>query len=157
MSANDRTPREQETREAEMRPQAWRPPTALPDPHQRPGVRFRWVRTAAAGLPDALNVSNSFQEGWSPVRAVDYPELEIKSDRDSRYPDGVEVGGLLLCCASTALMSQRDAYYAEMTARQMKAVNDQLDREEDPRLRTMTRSHQTTVGFGPEARREPRG
>jgi hypothetical protein len=112
------------------------------------------VRVSAAGAPDPVNVSNSFQEGWSPVRAADYPELEIRSERDSRYPEGVEVGGLLLCAASTAYMSQRDAYYTDMTRRQMQAVNDQLDREEDPRLRTMIRSHQSTVGFGPEARRE---
>jgi len=140
-----------------MRVRPWRPPTSLPDPHQRPGLRYRWVRVSAAGTPDPLNVSNSFQEGWSPVRAADYPELEIQPDRNSRYPDGVEVGGLLLCAASTAHMSQRDAYYAEMTQRQVKAVNDQLDREVDPRMRTMVRSHESRVGFGPEARREPRG
>jgi hypothetical protein len=157
MSANDRTPREQETRAAEIRQQTWKPPTALPDPHPRPGVTFRWVRISAAGQPDVLNVSNSRQEGWEPVRAADYPELEIQPNRDSRYPDGIEVGGLLLCAASTTAMKQRTDYYAEMTKRQMQAVNDQLDREQDPRLRTMTRSHKSTVGFGPDARRETRG
>jgi hypothetical protein len=66
----------------------------------------------------------------------------------------VEVGGLILCAASATAMKARTDYYAELTERQMKAVNDQLDREQDPRLRTMTRSHRTSVGFGPEARRE---
>jgi hypothetical protein len=111
------------------------------------------VRVSAAGQPDLLNASNSFQEGWEPVRAADHPELAIRTDRDSRYPDGIEVGGLLLCSASTEFMQQRTAHYAEMTRRQMKAVNDQLDREGDPRVRAM-RSHESTVGFGPEARRE---
>jgi hypothetical protein len=155
MSApNDRTPREQETRAAEMRPPTWKPPTTLPDPHPRPGVTYRWVRVSAAGQLDPLNLSNSRQEGWEPVRAADYPELELRTDRDSRYPDGVEVGGLLLCVASTAMMKQRETYYTNLTQRQITAVNDQLDREQDPRLRTMVRSHQSSVGFGPEARRE---
>jgi len=154
MNKDDRTPREQETRAAEIRPTAWKPPTSLPDPHPRPGVTYRWVRVSFGGQPDPLNVSNARQEGWEPVRAADYPELEIKPDRDSRYPDNVEVGGLLLCATSSAQMAQRTAYYEALTKRQMQAVNDQLDREQDPRLRTMTRSHQTSVGFGPEARRE---
>jgi len=107
------------------------------------------------GQPDPANVSSALQEGWVPVRAADYPELGgCASNKDSRYPDGVEVGGLLLCACSTALMNQRTAYYAGLTAQQIKAVNDQLDREPDPRIR-VNRSHQTTVSFGPDARREP--
>lgn len=155
-AADDRTPRELETRANTSRAVVWKPPTTLPEPHPRPGLAFRWVRVSAAGQPDPANVSGSFQEGWEPVRAADYPELEFRPDRDSRYPDGVEIGGLLLCVCSTALMKQRADYYATMTKRQMQAVNDQLDREQDPRLRTMVRSHQTTVGFGPDARREGR-
>lgn len=157
MSAtDDRMPRDQETRTSESRAAFWKPPTTLPDPHPRPGLTFRWVRISALGQSDPGNVSSSFQEGWEPVRAADYPELEFRPDRDSRYPENVEIGGLLLCAAPVALMKQRAEHYAQMTQRQMKAVNDQLDREQDPRLRTMVRSHQSTVGFGPDARREGR-
>jgi hypothetical protein len=43
-----------------------------------------------------------------------------------------------------------------VTERQMRSVNDQLDAEVDPRLRTMHRTHSTTVtvGFGPNVRGE---
>jgi hypothetical protein len=151
-ASDDRTPREQQTRAAEMRA-VWKPPTTLPDPHPRPGLAFRWVRTSVLGQPDPSNVSSSLQEGWVPVRAADYPEMEVLPDRNSRFPDGVEIGGLVLCASSTALMKQRADYYAQMSQRQMQAVNDQLDAQADPRLQ-VHRSHQSTVGFGPDARRE---
>ena len=155
-ATGDRKPREQDTREHEARAVVWKPPTTLPIPHPRPGLVFRWVRVSSLGQPDPSNVSSSFQEGWEPVRAADYPELEFRPDPRSVYPDNVEIGGLLLCAAPAALMKQRADYYAALTKRQMQAVNDQLDREQDPRLKTMVRSHQTTVSFGPDARREGR-
>lgn len=151
-TVDDRTPREQATRVADTRA-VWKPPSTLPSPHQRPGLTFRWIRVSALGQPDLANVSSALQEGWEPVRAADYPELEVRPDRDSRYPEGIEIGGLLLCACSAALMKQRSDHYAEVTRRQMQAVNDQLDREQDPRLR-MIRSHETTARFGPDARRE---
>jgi len=151
---NDRTPREQETRAAETRA-VWKPPSTLPDPHQRPGLCFRWVRVSVLGQADPANVSSSLQEGWVPVRAADYPELEVLPDRTSRFPDGIEIGGLVLCAAPTAVMQQRTAHYAELARRQMQAVNDQLDQEQDPRLRRIGPGHRTTVAFGPNARREP--
>jgi len=153
-----RTPRENETREAEAREMDWVPPNALPDPHQRPGLVYRWVRTATMGQPDPVNVSQSFRDGWTPVVASEYPELKILPDHGTRWPDGIEVGGLLLCSASAELSKRRQEHYRRLTQAQMKSVNDQLDAEEDPRFRTMFRSHETTVsrGFGPIVRRESR-
>ena len=150
----DRTPREAASREAEARFTPWKPPTALPDPHQRPGLAHRWVRVSIAGQGDPLNVSQSFREGWEPVLAKDYPELDVLPVRDGRWPDGVEVGGLLLCRTSLQNMSQRAAYYRQLTQQQMKSVNDQLEREEDPRLRTMFRQHRTHTGFGQAAQND---
>ena len=156
MSATDnRTPRDQETREHEART-AWKPPSTLPDPHPRPGLVHRWVRISTLGQADPGNVSSSFQEGWEPVRAADYPELEFRAERGSRFPDNVEIGGLLLCSCPVKVMQQRTEHYRALTARQMQAVNDQLDREQDPRLMRGFRQHETTVGFGPDARRERR-
>lgn len=154
-----RAEREMTTREAESREMPWVPPNALPDPHQRPGMTHRWIRTASMGTPDPVNVAQSFREGWTPVAGAEYPELKILSDHGTRWPDGIEVGGLLLCSAPVAQMKARAAYYSRMTQTQIKSVNDQLDAEEDPRLRTMWRQHQTSVsrGFGPKVRRERNG
>ena len=103
------------------------------------------------GQGDPVNVSQAFREGWTPVASVEYPELKILSDHGSRWPESVEVGGLLLCSAPASLISKRAEHYRKMAASQMKSVNDQLESEEDPRMRTMFRDHVSTVsrGFGP--------
>ena len=155
---DSRAARELTTRDAESRETAWMPPTALPDPHQKPGVVYRWIRTASMGQPDPVNVSQSFREGWTPVNGAEYPELHILNDHQTRWPDGVEVGGLLLCSASAGHIRQRQEYYNALTKAQMKSVNDQLEAEEDPRLRTIFRQHDSSVsrGFGPVVRKENR-
>jgi len=158
-NSNDtRASREQTTRDAEARDTPWLPPNALPEPNPRPGLEHRWVRAASQGQPDPVNVSRSFREGWSPVIGAEYPELKLMSDHGTRWPDGVEVGGLLLCSAPANRIRMRSEHYTQLTARQMQSVNDQLEAEQDPRFRTMFRNHQTSVsrGFGPDARREGR-
>jgi hypothetical protein len=154
-----RTPRDLESREAESREPAWAVPSTLPVPSQRPGLTHRWVRTSSMGQPDPVNVSQSFREGWTPILTSEYPELNIMSDHGTRWPDGVEVGGLLLCSASAAHMRRRSEHYRQITQVQMRSVNNQLEAEEDPRLRTMFRQHSTSVsrGFGPNVRRERTG
>lgn len=157
-SDDSRISREHETREAESREEPWRPPNMLPDPHPRPGLVHRYIRTSSQGQSDPVNISQSFREGWTPVLAADYPELQVMSDHGTRWPEGIEIGGLLLCSAPAAKVKGRDAYYAEMAARQIKSVNDQLESEQDPRFRTMFRDHRTTVsrGFGPAGRQRSR-
>jgi hypothetical protein len=154
-----RASRDEQTREAESREMAWTPPNALPDPHPRPGIVHRWVRTASMGQPDPVNVSQSFREGWTPVLGAEYPELRILSDHGTRWPDGIEVGGLLLCSAPADHILRIREHYRKMARNQMKSVNDQLEAEEDPRLRTMFREHLSLVtrGFGPPARHERSG
>jgi len=151
---DNRTPREEANRAAEVRPKTWAPSNTLPDPHQRPGKKFRWIRTSAGGQSDALNVSRRQREGWEPVKASDYPELQVLCDRDSRYPDSIEVGGLLLCVTPEENVRARNEYYRNQTGNQMRAVNSQLMAEQDPRLQTMYRKVESETRFGPDARRE---
>lgn len=159
---DSRSSREDVTREAESREPSWLPPTALPDPHPRPGLVHRWVRTSSMGQADPVNVSQSFRAGWTPVNGAEYPELKILSDHGTRWPEGIEVGGLLLCSASAALIEKERAYYRQMAKNQMKSVNDQLEAEQDPRFRTFVRPRDenstiVTRGFGPQVRREHSG
>jgi hypothetical protein len=93
----NRTPRSLDTRETGERKKPWKRSSMLPTPESRPGLKFRWIRTATLGNADMTNVSARFREGYSPVKAEDYPELQIMSDLDSRFKDNIEVGGLLLC------------------------------------------------------------
>lgn len=149
-----REDREVHSREADQREAAWMPPSTLPDPNPRPELVHRWVRTSAGGQSDPMNVSNSFREGWEPVQGSEYPELKVLSDPQTRWPESIEVGGLLLCCAPASKMKARSAYYSSMTKQQMQSVSDQLEAEEDPRYRTMWRESQQSVsrGSGPRGR-----
>lgn len=150
----DRTPRDLETRATEARPTAWRPANSLPDPAPQPGKRFRYIRTSAGGQSDAINVARRLREGYVPVKAADHPELQILSDKDSRFPDSVEIGGLLLCATSDEQVKSRNEYYRGQTTAQMRAVDSQLMAEQDPRLRTLFRDVKSQTRFGPDARRE---
>ena len=152
-SNDNRKPRDLETREAGERPQAWSPSSLLPDPKPRPGIRYRWVRTSIMGAADPLNVSRRLREGWDPVRAEDYPELRLMRDRDSRFPEGVEVGGLLLCAISETHVKNRNEHVRKQADDQEKAIASQLLANEDARM-PMFHRRKSTTRFGPDARRD---
>lgn len=103
------------------------------------------------GQADPVNASQAFREGWVPVAGAEYPELKILSDHGSQWPESIVVGGLLLCSAPASEIRRRAEHYRRMAAAQMKSVNDQLESEEDPRMRTMFREHTSHIsrGFGP--------
>ena len=112
IAADERTPREAESREAGERTKPWEPPQVLPDPAPQDGWVFRWIRTSIMGNQDNVNVSKRFREGWEPVRAEDHPEMMMASDRGSDYLGNIEVGGLLLCKTSEDTFNARSEYYA---------------------------------------------
>jgi hypothetical protein len=80
------------------------------------------------------NVSRRFREGWRPVLAKDFPELMVMSDVGSRFPENIEIGGLLLCMNATETMQQRRDYQAEKTAREIKGVDEHYLKQSDPRM-----------------------
>tara|TARA_R110000868_G_scaffold152014_4_gene376607 strand:- start:89 stop:385 length:297 start_codon:yes stop_codon:yes gene_type:complete len=96
------------------------------------------------------NVSRRFREGYVPVKATDFPELKIMSDLDSRFPENVEVGGLLLCSIPADIAEDRTYGQAEDANAQMDAVDRNYLRESDPRMPVLRpeRSSRTTFGKG---------
>lgn len=144
-----RTPRALETRDAEVRPTSWKPPSVLPDPTPQEGYAYRWIRTSTLGQIDNPNVSGKFREGWVPVRAEDHPEIMILQDQGSRFQGNIEIGGLLLCKIPKEVMAQRAAYYDEMARRQLESVDQSFMRENDSRMPLFReRSSRTTFGRG---------
>jgi len=141
-----RDPRENETREASTRKRSWQRPSALPVPNPKPGVKYRWVRTATLGQADMRNVSTRFREGYVPVKAKDFPEFKIMQDLDSRFPENIEVGGLLLCAIPAEIAEDRTAQQDEAARQQMEAVDRNFLRESDPRMPVLApeRSTRTT-------------
>lgn len=146
----NRTPRTAETRESETRQRSWQRQSMLPTPEPRNGMKFRWVRTASLGQADMTNVSRRFREGYAPVKASEFPELKIMSDLESRFPENIEVGGLLLCSIPAELAEDRTHGQVEEAQAQMDAVDRNFLRESDPRMPVLRpeRSSRTTFGKG---------
>ena len=147
IAADERTPREAESREVDERTKSWEPPQVLPDPAPQDGWVFRWIRTSIMGNQDNVNVSKRFREGWEPVRAEDHPEMMMASDRGSDYLGNIEVGGLLLCKTSEENFKLRSEYYANLAHQQNESVNRNYMREDDPRMPKLNDST-TRVSFG---------
>jgi|TARA_Y100000310_G_scaffold239177_1_gene242744 hypothetical protein len=147
IAADERTPRETDSREANEREKPWEPPQVLPDPAPQGGWVFRWIRTSIMGNQDNVNVSKRFREGWEPVRAQDHPEMMLASDRGSDYTGNIEVGGLLLCKTSEENYKARADYYADVARKQYESVNHNFMREDDPRMPKLNESS-TRVTFG---------
>lgn len=142
-----RKPRDLETRAKLERPTKWRPPELLPSPNPEPGYAFRWIRVSALNNADPMNLSSKLREGWEPVKAADHPEIRMLAGGTSRFPDGIEIGGLLLCKTPVEFTEQRDAYYRQQTDSQMSSVDNTYMRENDPRM-PLFKERNTKVTFG---------
>jgi len=129
--AEDRNPREIQTRDKQTRAQyEYTPASTLPDPLPQPGFKFRYIMTALLGQPQTTNVATKMREGWVPVKAVDHPELHI----DGNSAGNVEVGGLMLCKAPIEFTNARNEYYAKQSRAQVDAVNNNFMRQNDARM-----------------------
>ena len=147
--AENRLNRELETREKTARKTAWKRPEVLPSPTPEEGYVYRWIRVANQGQVDATNVSSKLREGWTAVKASDHPEITLVTIENDRFKDNVVIGGLMLCKAPIELASERNKHYAEQTASQMNAVDNNLMRENDPRMPIFNdRKSKVTFGKG---------
>lgn len=131
--------RETETREHSERKKNWAPPSYLPVPDPKPGVQYRYVRVSSLGNVDARNLNAKFRQHWVPVLAKDHPEIMSLSDQNSRFPENIEIGGLLLCANSQEIVEQRRQYYERKSDEQLQAVDNdymRLNNSAMPLLKT---------------------
>ena len=145
--AENRINRELKSREKTTRKKAWTRPEVLPSPNPEPGYEFRWIRVSSQGTTDATNVSSKLREGWEPVKASDHPEITLVTIENDRFKDNVVIGGLLLCKAPVELIEERNDYYKQQTKSQMDSVDNNLMRENDPRM-PLFHERKTKVTFG---------
>ena len=145
--AENRKPREIETRQQSVRPEAWKPPELLPEPDKQAGFAYRWVRVSTLNNADPRNLSAKLREGWEPVRAEEQPKFQLLIDPNSRFKDNIEIGGLLLCKTPKELVRQRNEYYKIQSDQQMEAVDNTLMRQNDPRM-PLFNERKTTNSFG---------
>lgn len=145
--AENRINREQVSREKTARKRAWQRPEVLPSPIDQPGYEFHWVRVSTQGTVDATNVSSKLREGWEPVKAEDHPEITMVTVEQERFKDNVVIGGLMLCKAPKELVEERNEYFAEQSRAQISSVDNNLMRENDPRM-PLFNDRKSKVTFG---------
>lgn len=66
---------------------------------------------------------------------------------NEKFKDNVVIGGLMLCKAPKELIEERNAYYAEQTKAQIDSVDNNLMRENDPRM-PLFNDRKTKITFG---------
>lgn len=144
----ERTPRDQEIREKFERPKHWMPPELLPSPNPEPGYAFRWIRVSTLNNDDPRNVSAKLREGWEPVKASEHPEIQLMGTGNKpRFPDSIEIGGLMLCKTPVEFVGQRNQHFQKQTDSQMLSVDNTFMRENDARM-PLFRDRRTEVKFG---------
>tara|TARA_B100000459_G_C8556093_1_gene191752 strand:- start:249 stop:713 length:465 start_codon:yes stop_codon:yes gene_type:complete len=143
---NSRTSTVRETRKKQ-----WMPPSSLDAPPAPNGYKHRWIRTETMGQDDTANVSKRQREGWEFVRAEeiknqigehDYPVIS-----DGKYQGLIGVGGLVLARIPEEIVEQRKNYFKERTSDQMKAVDNDILREQRPEM-PINVDRQSRVTFG---------
>ena len=132
--AENRKPREIESREISERPKQWMPPELLPEPDKQPGYSYRWIRVSTLNTADPRNLSAKLREGWEPVALEEQPKFQLLVDPTSRFKDNIEIGGLLLCKTPSEFVQQRNEFYSKQTQAQTEAVDNNLMRQSDPRM-----------------------
>ena len=154
----DRSPRDKEIRAEEQRglsmrnPEEfrkfeWAPNEALPMPKHDPAWHYRYVRKSVGAWQDVSNYGRYMRNGWEPVPLSDHTELMTSINPDAKNSNIIEIGALILCRIPTELKQKQDAYYQKLTNRQMEAVNNNLMRENDPRM-PLFKEHKSEVTFG---------
>ena len=145
--AENRKPREIETRQQSVRTESWKPPELLPEPDKQAGFAYRWIRVSTLGTADPRNISAKFREGWEPVRIEEQPKFQLLVDPNSRFKDNIEIGGLLLCKTPDEFVAQRNKHYQKQAENQMDAVDSSFMRQSDPRA-PLFKESKSTVTFG---------
>ena len=129
----------------------WTPPSSLDAPPAPKGFKHRWIRTESLGFMDTGNVSKKLREGWVFVRAEevknqlgdhDYPVV-----REGQYQGLIGVGGLVLARIPEEIVEQRKQYFKNITADQVKSVDNDILREQRPEM-PVNIDRQSRVSFG---------
>lgn len=139
--------RDLETRAVQERPKQWTPPELLPEPDKQPGFAYRWIRVSTLNNADPRNLSAKLREGWEPVKLEEQPKFQLLIDPNSRFKDNIEVGGLLLCKTPQELVDQRNDYYQKQSEGQIESVDNNLMRQNDPRM-PLFNERKSSTSFG---------
>jgi len=135
----------------DIRNKPWSPPSSLDAPPAPQGYCHRWIRVESVGFMDSGNVSKKLREGWEFVRAEevtneigdhDYPVIH-----EGKHQGLIGVGGLVLARIPEEIVEQRKQYFKGITADQVKAVDNDILKEQRPEM-PVNIDRQSRVTFG---------
>jgi hypothetical protein len=147
----NRTSRESEVRNKDLRKKPWTPPSSLDAPPAPAGFCHRWIRIETMGFQDTANVSKALREGWEFVRSEeikntlgdhDYPVIH-----DGKYAGLIGVGGLVLARIPEEIMKSRAEYFQKITQDRMTSIDNDLMKEQRPGM-PINIDRQSRVTFG---------
>ena len=142
-----RTSRASQTREKTSKPKVWTPPSSLDAPPAPTGFRHRWIRSESLGFQDSKNISGRLRSGYELVRADEYPDTDYPQVEDGKYKGVIGVGGLVLARVPEEIAKQRTDYYQSMHDDKVKAVDNDLMKEQHPDM-PINIERQSRVTFG---------
>ena len=143
----DRTERSSQSREKTTRRKPWAPPSRLAAPVAKEGYKHRWIRTSVRGEDDSINVHTKLREGWEAVRSDEYDTNDFATIEDGKHAGVIGNGGLMLARIPEETAEERTEYYRGRTREQMKAVDQDLMKEQQPSM-PIENSRQSRVTFG---------
>ena len=140
--------RKQETREKDVRPRGWVPPSNLEAPEPPEGFHHRWVRSEYRGKADEKNIIGRLRSGYEFVKSDEYPDrMDLPSIADGKYKGVIGIGGLLLMRCPIEVKEDRDEYFRSLTDTKTKAIENDLHKEEHPAM-PIHQERQSRVTFG---------
>ena len=142
-----RTSRASQTREKQSKPKVWSPPSSLDAPPAPTGFKHRWLRAESLGFQDTKNISGRLRSGYELVRSDEYPDGDYPIVEDGKYKGVIGVGGLVLARVPEEIAKQRNEYYARQHEDKVKAVDNDLMKEQHPDM-PINIERQSRVTFG---------
>ena len=143
----DKSSRASQTRTKTLRKKVWTPPSYLDTPNAPTGFRHRWVRVEIMGFLDTKNIQGRLRSGYELVRADEYPEGEYPAIPDGKYAGVIGHGGLVLTRVPEELAKQRADYFSKLGMDQIKAVDNDLMKEQHKSMPiNIDRQSRTTFG-----------
>ena len=130
-----------------VQPKVWAPPSYLDTPNAPNGYRHRWVRVEILGFVDTKNVQGRLRSGYELVRADEYPKEDFPVVQDGKYAGVIGHGGLVLTRVPEEIARQRTDYYMDQAQDQMKAIDNDLMKEQHKGMPIdIDRQSRTTFG-----------
>jgi len=142
-----RTPRSAAGRDSKKSRQPWQPPQILETPEPPPGMKYRWLRTHIRGEADKTNVHMRMREGYEVVPPAEVEGYDLPTIDEGTHAGTVGVGGLMLGKIPQEVADERNEYFQSRTDNQMKAVDNDLMKDEHPSM-PISNERTSKVVFG---------